>query len=285
MSPPQIMPTPENNDNDDRDTRHDDNGDRDTRQDIHLRRPSNTSHASSSIRSPPPKPPTPTSSQQQPTATTTTTAPPSTETPTFSAGQKRRRYPVSCYECRRRKLKCDREQPCQRCRGSRRECIYANESPAGKVAKLSRYPAEYEDQRHPAYQDSANVYPDRQKSTTPTMPHVFEQRMYDNARYDPLPPQCFAAQEHPHQLPQIQYVSHDLSRVNSIDQHQVPISRLLSAPGDSVPHEYPPLAPGAMDRVNHDGEHKYKNRWFTRGKNAKIRCFGRSHMSSLLTQV
>ena len=245
------------------------------------RRPSQSSHDSSTFRA---------STPQPPRAYSATT------------GQKRRRFPVSCYECRRRKLKCDREQPCQRCRSSRRDCVYAmpSEAPAAKLAKSARYGSSAGDADEPA---AAAAPPQaRQKSDTPTIPHMFEQRMYDSARYELPPPQISA--DHPHQLPQMLFAAHSAPPVLNHDhqhhrhqhqhqreqhqhqhqhqQHQVPISQLLSAPGPrDMATEYHPSAstPGPMD------QHKSKNRWFVRGKNARIRCFGRSHISSLLTQV
>lgn len=33
--------------------------------------------------------------------------------------------PPSCERCRRRKIKCDRRQPCARCRKARTECVQA----------------------------------------------------------------------------------------------------------------------------------------------------------------
>ena len=48
-----------------------------------------------------------------------------------SSERKRRRKALSCYECRRRKLRCDREYPsCSRCRkaGQAHSCIYESDS-------------------------------------------------------------------------------------------------------------------------------------------------------------
>jgi hypothetical protein len=44
---------------------------------------------------------------------------------------KRARPPISCLECRRKKLKCDRVQPCMQCKKSGREalCTFANGPP------------------------------------------------------------------------------------------------------------------------------------------------------------
>lgn len=38
--------------------------------------------------------------------------------------RKRRRLALSCIECRRRKVRCDRDQPCHNCRASLAQCVY-----------------------------------------------------------------------------------------------------------------------------------------------------------------
>jgi Fungal Zn(2)-Cys(6) binuclear cluster domain len=51
---------------------------------------------------------------------------------------KRRRPPLSCTECRRRKVKCDRKQPCCHCVLWTRSCVYVDKtSPAANVSHLS----------------------------------------------------------------------------------------------------------------------------------------------------
>ncbi|KAI5849077.1 hypothetical protein BZA05DRAFT_402146 [Tricharina praecox] len=72
-----------------------------------------------------------------------------------------------------------------------------------------------------------------------------------------------------------------------MEQHQVPISRLLSAPGDCGPRSTTSDDRNggicnSADRFT--AESKFKDKPFVRGKNAKIRYFGRSHMSTLMTQ-
>lgn len=39
---------------------------------------------------------------------------------------RRKRVTFSCSECRRRKLRCDRNQPCSRCKGQSIDCTYDN---------------------------------------------------------------------------------------------------------------------------------------------------------------
>lgn len=50
--------------------------------------------------------------------------------------RRRRRPALSCVECRRRKIKCDRDDPCGHCKTSRIHCvynIYGNTNPVGNV--------------------------------------------------------------------------------------------------------------------------------------------------------
>lgn len=72
--------------------------------------------------------------------------------------------------------------------------------------------------------------------------------------------------------------------MSATEQHQVPISRLLSAPGEPCPRSN-----STDDRRHTSCPMKSKggprqDLPFVRGKNAKIRYFGKSHLSSILTQ-
>lgn len=51
----------------------------------------------------------------------------------------RNRVQLSCTNCRRRKAKCDRQQPCQRCErlGKAQECVYQWDRPSGIRSCLS----------------------------------------------------------------------------------------------------------------------------------------------------
>jgi len=135
------------------------------------------------------------------------------------------------------------------------------------------------------------------------LPHMFE-------RYDRIAPQFdavaterttesqFVKPVHVQnqQLPQIHYVDHSMDRnilrngvghANPVEQHQVPISRLLSAPGDCGTHSFTPddrHSGLCRDLDKYTEESKFMGKPFVRGKNAKIRYFGKSHMSSLMSQ-
>ena len=56
--------------------------------------------------------------------------------------RKRRRPALSCVECRRRKIKCDRNSPCNHCKQSKKAvCIYKEDHPAigtGRVSNAHR---------------------------------------------------------------------------------------------------------------------------------------------------
>jgi hypothetical protein len=66
-------------------------------------------------------------------------SPPATSPKTAESKSKRARPTKSCLECRRKKLKCDRTQPCMQCRKLGREalCTYANGpgTPTGEAAE------------------------------------------------------------------------------------------------------------------------------------------------------
>jgi hypothetical protein len=278
---------------------------------------SHEGHASLPSPPPPPRNPSTSPSTLEPTSTSQQQQPQqhAQQQQHSHSGQKRRRFPVSCYECRRRKLKCDREQPCQRCRSSRRDCIYANEGPASKAAKLGDSPnlpsgslgyggggGGFED-----LQPARHRYPHvtgglPEINNIAPVPHVFER--YE--RYEPAaqrfpvmatdraaePRAIQPAHSHTQPLPQIQYFSpgggHDVlrdsvGRMNSMEQHQVPISRLLSAPEESCPR-ITATATAMDDHRSVNCRSNCKKGHFVRGKNTKTRYFGKSHISNLLTQ-
>ena len=48
--------------------------------------------------------------------------------------RKRRRPALSCYECRRRKIRCDRHQPCRQCTQSNvPECVFSSDAPSSLI--------------------------------------------------------------------------------------------------------------------------------------------------------
>lgn len=53
--------------------------------------------------------------------------------------RRRRRPAQSCVECRRRKVKCDRQEPCAHCRASKNKCIYRVYSHEGIVWRQSAH--------------------------------------------------------------------------------------------------------------------------------------------------
>jgi hypothetical protein len=57
--------------------------------------------------------------------------------------RKRRRPPRSCDECRRRKVKCDRKEPCIRCIISKASCIYSAVFAAAAVPQNSSHPSSF----------------------------------------------------------------------------------------------------------------------------------------------
>lgn len=52
--------------------------------------------------------------------------------------KKRRRPALACVECRRRKVKCDRNLPCRRCVQNSADCTYVENNQAPKNSRVSR---------------------------------------------------------------------------------------------------------------------------------------------------
>ena len=84
--------------------------------------------------------------------------------------RRRRRPALSCEQCRRRKMKCDRGDPCIQCVQARnRECTYSNSSPASTATITS-----LDTQPHIA--TAARFFADEQSSShhqTPNSPPNF----------------------------------------------------------------------------------------------------------------
>lgn len=63
--------------------------------------------------------------------------PPSSSTPSAARSVKRPRPVKSCTECRKRKLKCDRNLPCSQCQKSQRSCKYAADQDSSALSDAS----------------------------------------------------------------------------------------------------------------------------------------------------
>ncbi|KAI0867288.1 hypothetical protein GGS24DRAFT_508031 [Hypoxylon argillaceum] len=76
--------------------------------------------------------------------------------------QHRRRLPRSCEECRRRKVKCDRNHPCSHCVMTKGRCLYSSPHISARHRRQSSQDAYYPDHRLPsqrAVDPNANLRP------------------------------------------------------------------------------------------------------------------------------
>lgn len=76
-------------------------------------------------------------SQSIPPALGATAAAQSTPNPSAARSVKRPRPVKSCTECRKRKLKCDRNLPCSQCQKSQRTCKYAADQDSSALSDIS----------------------------------------------------------------------------------------------------------------------------------------------------
>lgn len=94
---------------------------------------------------------------------------------------KRKRKTLSCFECRRRKLKCDREQPaCSRCRKANQSelCSYVYDASLSSVSHPSRQSPDLEPSSEPHNARSKHVALDASHRDHPSPPQVASQFLY-----------------------------------------------------------------------------------------------------------
>ncbi|ROT36397.1 hypothetical protein SODALDRAFT_218752 [Sodiomyces alkalinus F11] len=75
--------------------------------------------------------------QSMPPSFNATSVAPSASTPSAARSVKRPRPVKSCTECRKRKLKCDRNLPCSQCQKSQRTCRYAADQDSSALSDAS----------------------------------------------------------------------------------------------------------------------------------------------------
>ena len=165
--------------------------------------------------------------------------------------------------------------------------MYANEASPAKVPRVlgdSQYSRKHDDLelslRHKQSASGRGVFPESNLAST----SVALSGSYET--YGGRPPDLAATvpvgrRDSMALLPASQYGG----RIGDNDRQQVPISQLLSTAWDC-----PPVAIGNHNAHNGSPEKPkekddLKDKAFTRGRDAYVRYFGRSHLSSLFLQV
>ena len=176
---------------------------------------------------------------------------------------KRRRIALSCIDCRKRKLKCDREYPsCGRCRenGHSARCTY---DPDAVDEVFSR--------RSPVVQQSSeSILPPARLAIANNIVH-YQQQQPDGVLAHPEGSQSSAAAMQ--------------SRIEQLENRIIGLERLMTASH----HSEPPSDTHGASMFHSNGnasQQRPRKEWMVfKGKHCKTGFYGASHPQSYLSQV
>ncbi|RMX80110.1 hypothetical protein D0869_07809 [Hortaea werneckii] len=170
---------------------------------------------------------------------------------------KRNRYiSIACNECKRRKIKCNGQTPCQRCGNLNLECVYAPNCCNGfkdshEYKEMQAHVASLQDQISMLYHDLSSLRAQLGQPPPPPMQQHMQQPQQQQPPPQPMmqqPQQQTPPQQHfvHHQHPQAQQQSHtpiDPSLQNApFPSHRGSYSMQQSDPGAAIAH----LSPSAQ---------------------------------------
>ncbi|KAI6897753.1 hypothetical protein KC355_g20106, partial [Hortaea werneckii] len=170
---------------------------------------------------------------------------------------KRNRYiSIACNECKRRKIKCNGQTPCQRCGNLNLECVYAPNCCNGfkdshEYKEMQAHVASLQDQISMLYHDLSSLRAQLGQPPPPPMQQHIQQPQQQQPPPQPTmqqPQQQTPPQQHfvHHQHPQAQQQSHtpiDPSLQNApFPSHRGSYSMQQSDPGAAIAH----LSPSAQ---------------------------------------
>lgn len=183
------------------------------------------------------------------------------------APRKRRRSARSCQECRRRKVKCDRKEPCNHCILSKNHCIYGLES-AWSVLPLER-------RNLPSFSPASNITAAHSSETANNQDITASGQIEVQQQFQrPESGQIYENEvailptnTGPSALNEVSELSDIVRRVRSLEQ------QLLSNKTSSPSSERKELLSTSLPK---DTSHTQDKRLFLN----KSRLYGRSHWSS-----
>lgn len=181
--------------------------------------------------------------------------------------QRRRRPPLSCTECRRRKLKCDRSLPCGQCVRSKtaESCVFVGPQPGAASGTAHRMSPPVSRTRVPtdSYEqtgDAGGVY-------------VFDSKLGPKPSSNRVSKQNSSSELH-----ELQQRLRTLERAVSKPQAlQTPETSVCDVLSEVTPHDTD--VAGVDDRVRFLPDSSF------RGKHGKTRYFGRSHYTTTVSFV
>lgn len=183
--------------------------------------------------------------------------------------QRRRRPPLSCTECRRRKLKCDRSLPCGQCVRSKTadSCVFVGPQPGTTADPSHRMSPPISRMRLP---DG----PDEQSRGSGGM-FVFDAKLGPKSSSSRV-----SKRSHSNEL-------HELRNRLRMLENTLRGSNVLQTPETSVSEVFSEIATSqnSTDAVGVDDRVRFLPDASFRGKKGKTRYFGRSHYTTTVSFV
>lgn len=184
--------------------------------------------------------------------------------------QRRRRPPLSCTECRRRKLKCDRSLPCGQCVRSKTavSCVFVGVQPGEASGSSQRMSPPVSRMRLPSGQDE-------QSGTTGGM-FVFDSKLGPKTTSNRV-----SKRNHPDEI-------HELhQRLRTLERALVKPSATLQTPETSIYDTFSEVTTSqtSVEGAGVDDRVRFLPECNFRGKKGKTRYFGRSHYSTTISFV
>jgi hypothetical protein len=184
--------------------------------------------------------------------------------------QRRRRPPLSCTECRRRKLKCDRSLPCGQCVRSKTadSCVFVGPQSGEASGSFQRMSPPVSRMRLPSGQDE-------QPGSTGGM-FVFDSKMGPRSTSNRV--SKHSQQDEIHELRQ---------RLRSLERALVKPGATLQTPETSIYDTFSEVTTSAnsAEGAGVDDRVRFLPDCSFRGKKGKTRYFGRSHYSTTVSFV
>lgn len=185
--------------------------------------------------------------------------------------QRRRRPPLSCTECRRRKLKCDRSLPCGQCIRSKTadSCVFVGPQPGASSGTSRRMSPTVSRMRLPSGCDD-------QAGESGGM-FVFDSKLSSKSNTNRV-----SKRSHPDELrdlrQRLRVLEKALTKSNPLQTPETSIGDTFSEVGTGT-GTHSTEAAGVEDRVRFLPDSSF------RGKKSKTRYFGRSHYTTTVSFV
>lgn len=184
--------------------------------------------------------------------------------------QRRRRPPLSCTECRRRKLKCDRSLPCGQCVRSKTadSCVFVGAQPGEASGSSQRMSPPVSRMRLPSGQD--------EQSGTRGGMFVFDSKMGPKTTSNRV-----SKRNHPDEIHELR------QRLRTLERALVKPGATLQTPETSIYDTFSEVttSQNSVEGAGVDDRVRFLPECNFRGKKGKTRYFGRSHYSTTISFV